>query len=235
MNIHIYPSPISFASRILRETEALSHARLFHSIEIVGTEGEGVPAFERVDDVRAIRRHAFRSTGASGRMQRLLALPGWVRTVRAHYKKERLQCVNAHSLTVLPLAAQLAKATGVPLIYDTHELETETVAASPLRRWMGKRVERWYMPQIAHTFVVSEGIAEWYRKTYHTEAVSVVRNAPALKEISAARQPDAPSHLREALGVPDDALVFLYQGKLSRGRGIEPMLDAFRTSGRHRR
>lgn len=233
INLHISPSDLTFASRILRQTDALAGTRWFDAIDIVGTDAPHLPSEERLDQVRTLRRVPIPDLPGPRAFARGLGIEMWARRVEALYRDRPLACVNAHSLTVLPLAVRLKRATGAKLIYDTHELETETTSASSLRKHLAKPIERRYIGQADAVFVVSEGIAQWYREAYGLEDVTVVLNAPARAEVAQAREPGAPLLIREALGVADHDLVFVYQGILGHGRAIEPMLDAFRDVPSH--
>ena len=83
------------------------------------------------------------------------------------------------------------------------------------------------MNSVAHTFVVSDGIADWYRKVYPSHTVSVVRNAPTKSEVKPALTACADAPLRRFIGATHSDVVFLYQGVLGPARGIPPMLAAF--------
>ena len=76
------------------------------------------------------------------------------------------------------------------------------------------------MRSVDATITVSPSIKRWYEEHYPDVPVSLVRNVPE-------RSPAVRKDLKVLLGVPANALLFIYVGGLSKGRGIEPMLQAF--------
>jgi glycosyltransferase involved in cell wall biosynthesis len=122
---------------------------------------------------------------------------------------------------MLPLGVLLKRATGARVVYDPHELETEANGLSGARRRVSKVLERLLYRAADAVIVVGDEIADWYQREYGGVRPSVVLNCPPRRALSRT------SVLRDACEVPEDATVFLYQGILGPGRGIELMLDAF--------
>ena len=140
INLHIYPSPFTRESRILRETAVIAEHCLFDRIIMVGVCAPGLPDRERVDDRREIWR--FPRDARSGLVGKLLTTWRWAGLVYQAFRREKVGCVNCHSLPVLGLCVKLARATRAKLVYDTHELETETNGLGGLRKLLSKIVER---------------------------------------------------------------------------------------------
>ena len=109
------------------------------------------------------------------------------------------------------------------MIYDTHELETETVGSSALRRRIGRLLEWSFVRFCTAVVVVNESIGEWYRAHHPSARVVVVRNVP-YRTSHPVERTDA---FRSLLSIPDADLVFLYQGSIHRGRAAEMLLDVF--------
>ena len=120
INLHIYPTPFTHESRVLRETAFLARAAQFSHIVMVGTARAGLPALEQVDAQRTIRR--FERTSGSGLLSKTLGTLAWLRRVYVAFRNEPIACINCHSLPVLPLGVVLAWRTGAKLVYDAHEL-----------------------------------------------------------------------------------------------------------------
>jgi glycosyltransferase involved in cell wall biosynthesis len=108
------------------------------------------------------------------------------------------------------------------LIYDTHELETETNGLKGLIKAVFKISERCFISSFSHVFVVSPSIEKWYRKTYGISNITTVLNCPASQQVY------KHDHFRQELGISSDSKIFLYQGALFKGRGIEDLLEAFK-------
>jgi glycosyltransferase involved in cell wall biosynthesis len=224
LNIHIYPSPLTHESRILRITDALARARIFDKIEVIGVSGEGLPHREEVDERRSlirIPRKLFPNRG--GFIAKLAKNIEWSFRVAIHLKGQKIAAVNAHSLAVLPLSALVSAFTGAKLVYDTHELETETSGYKGIRQRFGKLIERTLIRRCDMIFVVSDSIADWYANEYRIARPTVVRNIPQFKIDAAVKTPAA----IELLNISQDKILFIYQGGFIASRGIERLLTVF--------
>lgn len=224
LNIHIYPSPLTHESRILRITDALARAGIFDKIEVIGVSGDGLPFREEVDEKRSlirIPRKLF--PNHSGFIAKLAKNIEWSFRVATHLKGQKIETVNAHSLAVLPLSALVSAFTGAKLVYDTHELETETSGYKGIRQKFGKLIERILIRRCDTTFVVSDSIADWYANEYQIPRPTVIRNIPQFKIDAAVKIPAA----IELLNLPKDKILYIYQGGFIAGRGIERLLTVF--------
>jgi len=147
-------------------------------------------------------------------------------SLRAYLKlfKQPIACVNPHSLSVLPLAIALSITTRCRVVYDAHEIETETSEQIGFRKWLSRLIERWLVPWVDWICLTSPGHVAWYQAAFPRANISLVRNCP-YKVVDWSKQP---SHFRQVFDIPQDHLVFLYQGVVSRARGTELVLDVFR-------
>jgi N-acetyl sugar amidotransferase len=222
INLHIYPSPIGRESRIFRVTEALARWGLFDRIVVVGMQSADLPPQQRIDERREIVRVRTLFADSRSLPRRLARFVSWYVGVIAHFRREPIACVNCHSLSTLPLGWFLKVLTGAKLIYDAHELETETLNMRGVRRKMAKLTEALFIRTADATIVVGSMIADWYRRRYPGLEPTVVRNLPET-EYSEVRY----NLFRERLGIPQESLLFFYQGVLAEARGIETILSAF--------
>lgn len=223
-NVHIYPTPFRNESRILKITRSLEEAALFDRIRILATWGEGLAEEEDLDGVRRVVRIRPRiGEGRDGTFWKAARIGSWSRGVMQALRGQGVDCVNAHSLSVLPLCVLLKRAKGARLIYDTHELETETAGSTGIRRVLARLVERLLIREADAVMAVNDSIAAWYRQAYGLERVWVVKNVPYRPESPPVRTP----MLREAFGITEGALLFLYQGAIVKERGIRRLLDVF--------
>ena len=221
-NIHISPSPIVNAGRIFKETLSVARSGLFSRVIICGTARPGLPGHEDLAYGRRIERIGSaamtRNSHVLGRIREQLS---WSRAVFKRYSRDDVGVVNAHSVAVLPVCYLLSRRCRAKLIYDTHELETETVATNGMQRVIFKRLERLLIVKCDAIFVVNESIAEWYRKRYHGLRPVIVRNIPQTEAA------ERPADLRSMLSIPPGIRLFIHVGHLVKGRNIRAILDAF--------
>lgn len=150
----------------------------------------------------------------------------WTVRVYLTLRRQRIDIINCHSLSALPLCVALATIDRATLVYEPHELETETATFGGYQRRIAKMIERTLIARSAVVITVSESIATAYRHDYGLDDVHVVRNIPPLKTTQAGLSVDR-DYLRRRYGIPSDHLIFLYQGALQAPRGIAEILRAF--------
>ena len=231
LNLHLYPSAITHESRIFRVTKTLADAGFFSEIHIVGLGREGLAENEKLDGTRSIWRVASPRPWPIPKLKSLSFFLQWAGRIVRRYRGEDIRVVHCHSLNDLPIGVLLKKVLKTPrLVYDAHELETERNGLEGLPKRWAKLMERSLIRHVDDVLVVSEAIAEWYRAAYPGCRVTLVRNIPRNEHVESAG-PSRPAEaqaplLRERLGIRS-GIVFLYQGALMRGRGIDLLLSTF--------
>lgn len=149
---------------------------------------------------------------------------------RVFFNFRKVNIVHCNDLNALPIGI-LIKLFGdnVKVIYDCHEYETEMYGLAGIQKKLKKFLERNLIKHADKVVCVSESIAKDYERIYNISKPYVVLNCPEFKEQKRSNL------FREILGIREDQVIFLYQGALSRGRGIEILLEAFQNlnSGRH--
>lgn len=224
MNIHIYPSTFVNESRILKIVRSLRGHTVFTRVMVLALWKEGFPRHEVLDHGIEVLRVAPLFGGAlQGGGGRLLKAVGWYIGVLWALRSIQVRCFNCHSLPVLPLAVLVKFWKRCVLVYDPHELETETAGLSGRRQWLARRVEGALIRRAETVCVVSRSIADWYVERYRIKPVWVVRNLPYRSEPAPVRT----GALRRAIGLAPEAQLFLYQGLLAPGRGVGMLIDAF--------
>lgn len=230
-NLHIYPSSFRFESRILKQTRAIVDAEIAEEVHIISVWEDGLPELEEIDSARRVWRVRRPEVRLLGRLLgRLVGTVVFSWKVLLTYRRVHPSHIHAHSLSVLPLAAILKVLRGGRLVYDTHELESLRTGLGRLTRFVARTLEHLLMPLVDVTFVVSPSIADWYRNKYPRTPVHVVRNIPLRSDISGLVAAD----LRGRFGLAEEDLLFLYQGLLGHGRGLEELFDAFADVGGQR-
>lgn len=221
-NLHISLTEFRNESRVLKETMSVSREGIADHVYIVSLHAPDQLEFERITDHISLNRIQL--------CARRLPKVGWAHAIKyiefsfrilRRYWKRDIGIINIHHIELLPLGVLLKICFRALLIYDTHELETEVEGLHGRRKQLLKWLERTCIRHCDQVFVVSEKIADWYAETYGGLRPIVVFNSPPYTP------PPHSNKLREALGIPPETTIFLYQGGFFEGRGIEIILGAF--------
>jgi len=209
---------------MLKITKSLAEANIFEKIVILAMAASELPEHEVLDEKReVISLRCTLGQGSTKPFWKALRILEWSGRILSSLRGQKVACINCHHLAVLPVCMALKVLKRSKLVYDTHELETETVAAHGIRKHLSKILERVLIRFVDETIVVNDSIAQWYKQEYRLKRVWVVRNVPynAGENITKTRM------LREAFGIRDEEIVYLFTGGISQGRGIPLLLDAF--------
>jgi glycosyltransferase involved in cell wall biosynthesis len=141
------------------------------------------------------------------------------RVISRYRKVEAWHC-NDYEAFVIGVFAKMTRPR-LKLIYDCHELESHRNGKGAFMRFAIRTLEKLFIPWAELVITVSPSIQEYYKRKYNLSFAALVRNLPNEMQILHSNT------LREKLGLKDDQRVFLYQGMLGKGRGIEVLLDAF--------
>lgn len=110
----------------------------------------------------------------------------------------------------------------IPLLHDCHEYFSgvpELVGRKTVTKaWKG--IENLIFPRLKYIVAVNDSVAELYRREYHVP-IHVVRNVPFRKEKCGGSR-------KEAMGIPPQTKVILYQGAVNIDRGLEEMIHAMK-------
>ena len=228
INLHIYPSPLVHESRIDKEVRSLIDLKLVDEVIFVGYESSGKPKYELVyPNVTYLRINLFSKNSSFKPLRYLMFIEffikAWWLSLRLKY-----DVINLHSLHVLPIAIFVKVLRRKKVIYDAHELETEVSGSKGLLRVLSKAIERVGIKFVDDVIVVSQGISEWYKKTYRIDMIFVIRNVPNKIE------QQTPSDIfRQLFNIPKEHIIFIYQGLLSKTRGVNIIFETFRQLKHH--
>lgn len=148
-------------------------------------------------------------------------------TIRA-YKKSKLynpDIIHAHDLKGLLIACIIKKyfKNEIKLVYDAHEYETEVNGLNGFHKKIYKLIEQSLMKYVTRMITVSNRIADEYVRLYGIERPVVLLNVPNVTFNSNYHF----DLFRKKFKIKADQRIFLYQGYLTRGRGIEIILESF--------
>ena len=143
LNLHIYPSPILYESRMLKITRSLAAAGLFEEIHLVGICEEGLSEHEQLDGKRFIWRVPLKRPLPIPKLRGLLKFMQWCMKILGRYYKKDISVIHCHSLTDLPIGVLLRIGKKkAKLVYDAHELETERNGLTGVNKRLAKLKER---------------------------------------------------------------------------------------------
>jgi glycosyltransferase involved in cell wall biosynthesis len=219
LNLHIYFSPMVHESRMFKITQSLISNFVFDDIVIAASKREDLPDAECLMQCVTIRRLGL-VRGTGGSIYKALSFIFYCMSVFLFAVRNKPVCVNVHSLTLVPVGLLIKLfSSKTILIYDAHELETETNGSSSTFKFFKRIIERFSIGFFRYCFFVSPSILNWYKDKYGIECASVVMNCPKyLPNINST------NYFREHFGLTDQHVLFLYQGIFAKGRGIESLI-----------
>ncbi|RLD60647.1 MAG: glycosyltransferase [Bacteroidetes bacterium] len=129
--------------------------------------------------------------------------------------------------TLLPnyLIHRLSK---TPIVYDSHELFTETpeVINRKFVKSVWVKIESNILPKLKDVITVSGSIAEIFSEKYGID-VKVVRNIPPLRKVKNIKA-------RKDINLPEDKKILILQGSgINIQRGAEELIDAMQYLNNH--
>jgi len=211
---------------MMRMTGTVAKAELFDQVHLVGVWEKGLATEEDLGDGRFIvRLKTSPLWDHLGPVGRILQLAQWNWKIARHYQDRIVSVVNPHIVWALPVSAWMKNKLGSKVIYDTHELETETIGSRGLRQKLSRWIEARYISICDVIHVVSSGIEAWYQDRYKLENVHTIKNYPLQS-----KDRPASTKFRDQFGIPNGHLIFCYQGRLSRATEIEMLLEVFRNT-----
>ncbi len=132
--------------------------------------------------------------------------------------------IHCNDLLTLPMGVIVKKFYNkdVKIVYDAHEYETELNGLEGGKKKFRKLLEKSLIKYADKVITVSDSIAQEYVRLYGIEKPVLVLNTPPYKTIV------KKDIFRETFNISKDKTIFLYQGGLVNGRGIEDILESFR-------
>jgi glycosyltransferase involved in cell wall biosynthesis len=211
-------------NRVLNQ--AISLASEGYDVTLMGIQRKtSLPATEQINEVKIIRKRMMNNTIEHIKYVRAVyfILFVWLQFFRQ--ARVRYDIIHCHDLNTLQFGVlmKLIKLGKVNLIYDAHEYETQR---NGLHGWWWKYVkikERVLIRFCDRVITVSQTIADEYVRLYGIDRPEVILNCPILRKQQVVRK----NLFREKFGIASVKKIFLYQGYLYPGRGIEVILEAF--------
>jgi len=226
--LHIVTNDFSSDNRVLRSALASKSMGARAMVYALHRRRRGLPDKDRKEGVIIWR---FRLKSLNWPRYLPIQLIKYLEAVlcmsRAGYKiKPNL--IHANDLAGLIIGFVISKITKGNLLYDSHELQSETRGTLEYPKFLVKILlilERFLAKRSNSVITVSSGIAEEMSKRLNISKPEVIRNLP---EYESLRTSNFNNPLRRAINLDLDTPIILFQGGISPGRGLMLLIDAMR-------
>lgn len=210
-------------SRVLKENISLQKAG--YDIQVVALHDKDLPERETKENI-PVHRIILKSKNWSkmSLIQMVKYLEFVFRFIKAYRKNSVFHC---NDLEALPIGViiKVFFNRNAKIVYDAHEYETELNGLHGIKKVLSKILEKSLIRFADKVITVSNTIANEYVRLYGIEKPALVLNSPFYQELK-------PKNIfREKFNIPMDKKIFLYQGGLMQGRGIEILIDVFKEEG----
>lgn len=209
-------------SRVLKESISLQKAG--YDVKVIALHEDDLAEF---DTIQGIDVHRIRLKSRNWSKYKLIQLFKYFefiyRSIKYYKKSEILHC---NDLNTLPIGVIIKKFFNkkVKIVYDAHEFAiNDTPYENRYKIKMKYFLEKQCIKFVDSMITVSDTIAEEYVKLYGIQKPVLVLNTPPYKVI------EKKNIFRENFPIDDEQVIFLYQGALSKGRGIETILETCTT------
>ncbi|MBN4072121.1 glycosyltransferase family 4 protein [Flavobacteriales bacterium AH-315-E23] len=182
------------------------------------------PGLAEHEEVMGIKVHRIRLSSKSWSKNRILQVFKFIeflyRVIKTHKHHDVYHCNDLNALPIGYIIKRFYN-TGAKIVYDAHEYETERNGYSGLDKAVSRFLEKRLIRKADVLITVSDGIAQEYQRLYG-RLPNLVMNCPMTQDIPSS------DILRQELGIAEEAKIFIYQGVIAKGRGVEGILDAFK-------
>ena len=207
-------------SRVLKE--AVSLQKNGFNVEVVGHLNSGLSKDEIVQGVK-VKRVSFLNRKTATALNKISAYLKYLwHSAKIGGKSDILHCNDLNTLPIAFLVKNFFN-RNIKVVYDAHEYETQVNSHSERMKKLSAFFERWLIRYADKTITVSQSIAEEYKKLYpQIETPALVLNCPPFRSETKKK-----NIFRKRFKISKDSTIFLYQGSLSKGRGLEIIVEAF--------
>ena len=218
--LNIVFNPFINDSRVLKES--ISLAKNGYEVEVIAHGDKDLEQVEQKDSFKIVRFSYLDRKVTKSKKEKLKIYLAWIKEF-VDYVKD-FDILHCNDLNTLPIAFIVKKFynKNIKIIYDAHEYETEINGLSGIQKTLTKILEKFLIKYTDKVITVSDAIANEYVKLYNIEKPALVLNTPQFKQI------EKKDIFREKFNIPKENTIFLYQGGLSSGRGIEILLESFK-------
>lgn len=206
-------------SRVLKTSNSL--LRLGNEVSVVALHDDKLKENELILGVKVHRMKLITKSWLKYKPIQIMKLFEFV--IRFIFQYRNVDIIHCNDLGGL-FVGVCTKVTKPKLIlvYDSHEFAINQLPyQSKISIWFLKVVENFLIKYAQKVINVSVSISNEYSRLYNISKPSVVLNCPHFSLLPKRNL------FRENLGIRTNQTIFLYQGKLSKERNIEMLIEAF--------
>ncbi len=213
-------NPFTNDSRVLKE--ALSLQNNGYDVRVVAHGDKHLKSKQIIQGIKVVRLAYLDRQQTQSKIGKLKAYLSYIRQT-VNYAKD-FEIVHCNDLNALPIGFIIKKLYNpkIKIIYDAHEYETEVNGLHGIQKSLTKLFEKFLIRYADQMITVGGCIADEYARLYDIARPALVLNTPHFKAI------EKKNIFREELGIREDQDIYLYQGRLGKGRGVEILIEAFR-------
>lgn len=207
-------------SRVLKQSMSL--VKTGFNVKVVALHEEPLALGETIGNVSVERIKLSSRSWSKNKIVQLIKYVEFIGRVSWKYRKyDIFQCNDLSALPIGVITKFLFN-DDLKIVYDAHEYEINDGPNQP--KWL-IRVKYWLESSLIHfadkVITVSESIAQEYVRLYEIPKPALVLNCPRFQKI------EKKNIFRDRFSISEDKIIFIYQGALVRGRGIELLLSTF--------
>lgn len=208
-------------NRVLKTSESLFNSG--HSVEVFALGGNDRPCREEIAEGLFVTRISL-LTRSLPRYKVFQIFKYLEFLLRVSCKVFSFSAIHCNDLNTLPcgVIVKLISLGRKKVVYDAHELEVGRQNLGKIEQVVAKVIEGALIPWVDVMLTVSKSISEEYKRIYNLSKLpEVILNCPRYTTIK------KNNLFREMYPRIGDRKIFLYQGALTSGRGIDRLVSAF--------
>lgn len=213
-------------SRVLKEAISLSENDF--NVTIIALHENELPTEEIIDSLRVKRIKLFsRSYWSKNKMIQIFKYFQFLNKA-IHFIQDK-DIVHCNDLKALPVGvlAKLFFNKKIKVVYDAHEYETQMFGLSKVEQFFSFVLEKRLIKHADAVLTVSNSIALEYQKLYSIPKPTLIYNTPKFLSLKNEGDIQNENVFRKKFNIGENQKIFIYQGGLSKGRGIETILVSF--------
>ena len=228
MNIlHLTHTDINSDSRILKEMLSIANYNNAYNVQGIGIERNEDRNSNTIENItiHSLKLRSRNWKKLPNIFRHILTLIEFYIKLFLFSKKLKPNIIHCHDVMVLPIGVLVKIFYNAKLIYDAHELESQTNGITPIESKIVYFVEKISWKYINNLIVVSPSIVKWYNKMIGKKSTIIIMNAPFVEKNNIDNESD---YLRKLYNIPKPSKIFIYIGGFMKGRGIEILMNIFK-------